>query len=163
MDRRQEYDCTHASLGKSRLLHEYEFSRQREAIFIIYPDSLLPVFESFGVSFTTPALEFRYDEHGKALFTDLINLFKITHLPGIADEVDAKAWLVIQHVYALASQDIDNPDTALGAVRQIGGYISTHYAKPIDMTTGPQYGFSLRSFNGFGRSIHQSPKELSWI
>ncbi len=152
----------HLLVKRPSLPHRYEFTRRREAVFLIYPENRMETFESFGICFDDPVLEFRYDEHCRSLFAELLNLFKITHLPGVADELDAKAWLLIQHVYAMGSAFAADPDPVAEDIRRIASYLSTHYAGKIDLARlVGRYGFSLRSFyRHWAKVFDRSPNDM---
>ena len=149
----------HVVLKQAGHHHVYSHDAFRKAVVLIYASSLRPQFEAFGIDFRLPIWPIAITPRIKDIIDQIKHRLPVARMPGVADELDTLAWLLLQHLYA-QRKDLLKVDTPFDeGVMVIAEHMQRHFGDSLDIVElARRHGMSRRTFfRSWGRVFSKTP------
>lgn len=149
----------HVVLKQAGHHHVYRHEGSRKALFLVYAAPLRPRLEAFGIDLRSVVWPIAITPRLKDLIGQIEHLLPVARTPGVADELDALAWLLVQHLDAQRG-GIPMPEPGLvDGVAAIASHLQTHFDEPLDVDAlARRHGLSRRTlFRNWRKVISKTP------
>ena len=124
----------HLLIKRPGYRHRYTIRGKRQAVFLIYPPSLLTEFEKTGIDMDTPGQEFQWNAEHEHLLNRFLELIPSSQTRGAGERFDIFAFQWISRIFI---QKLTTPDSSghdiSATIREIASYLQLHCCENVDL------------------------------
>lgn len=138
----------HLFIKRPGIYHQYTINGHRHAIFLIYPVSAIPLFNTAGLRTDHPVIEFELTDELQALIREFQELFPISQQFGSAEKFDTTAYRILQEIYLQHYRKQPGMESETECkLREIASDMQLHFReKDVVDDAVKKFGYSKRTF-----------------